>query len=346
MLDYTALTSPARPEDVRDFAQWAHGPGRHWDALPPVVPRRTSMIIVVLSFIVFPVAVAVTIFFGNEPDPIVLLMVLVFVVVAVFAIRTISRSRFAGLGWEAMYRLHRFAENNGFGYLGTGDTRKGYPGHLFAAETSVFNCVYSTSGPYFEIGNARRLSGSENDQPIFENRGYLAVRLDKPLPQITLEATANRNLLSYPVAGTGQQVHLEGDFDDHFTLRCPQGYERDALYILSPDLMALLIDETSAFDVELIDEWMFAYSPKPFVEPDPALYERLFRIIDTVGAKAASRSAHYSDARQPPSGAKGARFVRGIPVWAVVIGAVAVAIILLSFFGGMVVSSSFHISIS
>ena len=37
-----------------------------------------------------------------------------------------------------------------------------------------------------------------------------------------------------------QVLSLEGDFDRYFTLYCPKEYERDALYVFTPDLMALL----------------------------------------------------------------------------------------------------------
>ena len=45
---------------------------------------------------------------------------------------------------------------------------------------------------------------------------------------------------------------LEGDFDRHFTLYAPDGYGRDALYLLTPDLMSRLIDSARAFDVSLL----------------------------------------------------------------------------------------------
>lgn len=42
-------------------------------------------------------------------------------------------------------------------------------------------------------------------------------------------------------------LSLEGDFDRYFTLYCPGDYERDALYVFTPDLLALLIDESRHF---------------------------------------------------------------------------------------------------
>ena len=58
-----------------------------------------------------------------------------------------------------------------------------------------------------------------------------------------------------------------------------------------------MIDEASPFDVEIVDDWMFVYSSRPFRSTAPAAYERLFRIAATVGGKALSQSRRYSDAR-------------------------------------------------
>src|SRR5690606_3240844 len=94
-----------------------------------------------------------------------------------------------------------------------------------------------------------------------------------------------------------QVLSLEGDFDRWFTLYCPRQYETDALYVFSPGLMALCIDEVAPFDVEIVDDWMFVYSPRPFRMDDPALLERLFRIIDVVGSKTLKQTRRYRDER-------------------------------------------------
>lgn len=48
-----------------------------------------------------------------------------------------------------------------------------------------------------------------------------------------------------------QVLSLEGDFDRYFTPYCPKQYERDALSVFTPDLMALCIDEAAPFDIEI-----------------------------------------------------------------------------------------------
>lgn len=143
-----------------------------------------------------------------------------------------------------------------------------------------------------------------------------------------LDSRANNGLFgstNLPTYFTNDQVlSLEGDFDQYFTLYCPRQYERDALYVFTPDLMALLIDEAAPFDVEIVDEWMFVYSSKPFDPLSRLTYERLFRIADTVGAKTLRQTKRYKDERVHSFAAniiapQGRRLKSGVSVGAVVV---------------------------
>lgn len=49
------------------------------------------------------------------------------------------------------------------------------------------------------------------------------------------------------------QVDLEGNFSKHFRLYCNEGQEVIALQIISPDVMAFLIDNLLSADIEVID---------------------------------------------------------------------------------------------
>ena len=144
--------------------------------------------------------------------------------------------------------------------------------------------------------------------------GYLAVKLERKLPQFVLDSSKNDDgrysNLPMPIAA-GQTLSLEGDFDQHFTLHSPRGYERDALYIFTPDLMALLIDETGDFDVEIVDEWFFVYARHGFDLSNATLWRRLERIRHIVGAKAITRTDLYANARDPAVIAEGSRLRMG-----------------------------------
>ena len=343
--DYTALTEPAHPDEVRGFALWASDPQREWEPMPRVRYTLIDALDIIIPFMVFPVvAVAPFVFFASSSGvpPFLALFLLLILGCGILAVVLQARSNFAGLDWESMYRLHEFAEDNGLQYFpaparaASADEER-YPGQLFQPGRRVYNRLRSTTGRFMEIGSVRWANGGSAKGTWYINRGYVAVQLDRHLPRMVLDAEANSGAHNAVlVGGSGTVVRLEGDFNEHFTLRVPIGYERDALYVLTPDLMALLIDETSAFDVELVDDWMFLYSPQPFVAADPVLYERLFRILSTVGVKAVTQTSRYRDSRAPWSGQKGARFVRGTPLWVVIIswgaiGAFALVLVLSLF---------------
>ena len=130
--------------------------------------------------------------------------------------------------------------------------------------------------------------------------GYLAITLPRRLAHMLLDARSNdrglfSSLLNKP--REAQHLALEGDFDTHFRLYVPAGYERDALYVFTPDFMALLIDESGDLDVEIRDDRLIVYKPGGFALTDPATWQRFTRILETTGALAWDRTEMYSDDR-------------------------------------------------
>jgi hypothetical protein len=105
-------------------------------------------------------------------------------------------------------------------------------------------------------------------------------------------------LTNLPVSfKNNQKLSLEGDFDKYFTLYAPKEYKRDALYIFTPDLMSLLIDESNAFDAEIVDNKLFFYSKSPFNMLDESTLKLIFKIIETVGSKLIFQTKQYTDER-------------------------------------------------
>lgn len=239
--------------------------------------------------------------------------------------------------WERRYRLHRFAQRNGLRYE-PHSPDPAYPGVIFQLGRSrhARDHVRSLEGRYLDYGNFRYTTGSGKNRRVHD-WGFLAMRLERTLPHMVLDARANDGLLgtNLPMAfARDQRLSLEGDFDRHFTLYCPREYERDALTVFTPDLMALLIDQAAPFDVEIVDAWMFVYSPKPFDMADPALHRRILHIVDTVGAKALRQTTRYRDERIGDPAVDivapaGARLRRGVSVATLAVGAVIVAVWLL-----------------
>jgi hypothetical protein len=172
----------------------------------------------------------------------------------------------------------------------------------FGQQLGVSNVLRASSGRPMEFGNfsyAWPLVG-ENALAWAWDYGYLALKLDRKLPQILLQSKWSPILWDHSQGYTvgpeiEQRLLLEGNFNDYFDLYCPKDYETDALYIFTPDVMALFIDETAPFDSELIDDWLFVYSRDPFDDGDAEIYDRLLRIVDLVGAKVVHQTDGYRD---------------------------------------------------
>ena len=345
-LDYSALTDPVARADVAVWRAQARAAGLPWASGTLSVGSviGVGFAAVIFAFVfggVFASFVTEGIRNGN---PIDLVFPSIFIVViAVVTIGAVRGRVTRGGRWEQWYRLTRFAAVNGMTFRPM-DFPPAYPGEIFhiGRDAKVIEHLV-TSGRFVDIGNFSYITGSGKSQTT-HNWGFLALALDRAMPNIVLDAKSNNSLFisNLPITLDKKQIlHLEGDFDQYFTLYCPAEYEQDALYIFTPDLMALLIDEASPFDVELIDQWMFVYSSRPFLLTDPAMVQRLFTIADTVGAKALNQTEHYADDRIGDPAAnivapQGARLKRGVSTIGVVI-----VVVFMVFWGWNFFSSFF-----
>lgn len=122
--------------------------------------------------------------------------------------------------------------------------------------------------------------------------GYLHAALTAQSPHYLLDGRANNRWVGGRIGSTlqtNQKLQLEGDFNEHFTLYCPPGRERDALQIFTPDVMALLIDHGSTWDVEIIDDNLFVYSTRTLEPRRSDDIARLLTFADLVVPKLGGR---------------------------------------------------------
>jgi hypothetical protein len=183
---------------------------------------------------------------------------------------------------ERWYRLDRFAAANGMTYLPALAT-PALPGMIFGtgSSRSSSDLVRGESPRFVEFGNYQYTTGSGKNRTT-HRWGYVAIQLDVPLPHIVLDATSNNGPFGSNLPATfdhDQKLSLEGDFDRYFSLYCPEGYEQDALYLFTPDIMARFIDHAAALDVEIVDDWLFLYGKREFSGLDPATWAWLFSVV-------------------------------------------------------------------
>lgn len=122
--------------------------------------------------------------------------------------------------------------------------------------------------------------------------------MQRDLPHLLLAARKNNpaGLSSLPVVfGAEQQLALGAPFDEHYSLYAPEGYAQEAFYLLPPDLMALLIDAPGAFDIEIVDRWMFLYAKSSLDLTKAQTWRLLGEFEGAVAARVAELSARYVD---------------------------------------------------
>lgn len=309
-IDYSGLIYPVAPQDVAEFKSARR------DLFGYSNLRLTGtaiLIAVVVAFFITFVGGPIVAIVGSALRAAfidgagfaalpVLFVALIFAVVIVSSIAVgVKTWRKGGGPWQRFYRMNKFADDNELVFSPL-DRSTSYPGLIFGqgGNRSIHNRFRSVHGRTLDYGNYRYTTGSGKNRRT-HNWGFMALELDRALPHMVLDATANNQLFgvtNLPQSFAKNQVlALEGDFNSHFTLYCPRAYERDALYVFTPDLMALLIDNAAPFDVEVVDKWLLVYSPRPFDLVDPSVHRRLLGIADTVGAKALRQTQHYADER-------------------------------------------------
>lgn len=185
------------------------------------------------------------------------------------------------------YRLSRFAAANNMTYEDQVDN-PGLPGMIFQFGNSRRSSmlVRGHSPRFVEFGNYQYTVKHGKSSTTY-HWGYVAVKLDVPLPNIVLDAVGNNGFGSNLPASFDKDQHLslEGDFDRYFTLYCPQGYEQDALYLFTPDIMARFIDNAAQLDVEIVDDWLFLYTQRQASTLDPATWAWLFGSVGALITK-------------------------------------------------------------
>ena len=233
---------------------------------------------------------------------------LIVIAIALFAVIMLVRFVFTKQTVELLeFRFFKFAQDNGL-QAALSAHMKPYPGMVFSlGDHRGAEHVLTTlpSDPRFtELGDFWYQADRKDDDGNVRRTppvhwGYVAIRLDHALPNIVLDAKANNRSFdtNLPERFSHDQIlHLEGDFDRYFTLYTPKGYETDALYLFTPEVMATFIDQTSAFDAEIVDDWLFLYTDHEIMTLEPAATAKIFTAVAAIRARTA-RWGHWRDER-------------------------------------------------
>ena len=285
--DARPLVEPVDREAVRAYARALRARGGAGGAALTVVIVVIAVAVGAAALVIaLLLLVGVIVEFAAQRPPVtpvgVVMTALPLLVLAGLALAVTTTVRRAMKEGEREYRLDRFARANGMTYV-SGMPEPGLPGMIFGLGTSrsSSDLVRGDRPRFVEFGNYSYVTGTGKSRTT-HRWGYVAVRLDVPLPNIVLDATGNDGIFgtNLPASFDGsQRLGLEGDFDRYFSLYCPAGYERDALYLFTPDIMARFVDNAAALDVEIVDDWLFLYGKRPFSTLDPATWAWLFSVV-------------------------------------------------------------------
>lgn len=146
------------------------------------------------------------------------------------------------------YGFDRETGNILSGKIGDFSFREG----TFKYETGDDNSFRSTS--FISFGTT-----SSNDTPQSQTHylEFMCIELPRKLPQIIINSKKAQALSTF--YSNSQKISLEGDFDKYFNVFAPANYERTTLTILTPDVMAFLIDKSIECDIEIIDSKLYLY---------------------------------------------------------------------------------------
>lgn len=281
-LDYSILNQPVTRADIDTFKAVSAKPQNRI----AVIAVFVALGIIALLFILMTTL-------GNAANPIGLAaagMIGFIVFSAVIATRVNLKRR---------AKLYKFATINGLQFLydvanpsyvgmifDEGDSRRINEAYVFADGTEIGNYQYST--------------GSGKNRHT-HHWSYVRIKLARQLPHMVLDARKNNlfgNFTNLPDSfSRNQTMSLEGDFNEYFTLYAPKEYERDALYVFTPDVMAAVIDAGQAYDMEVIDDNLMLYSSDRGVLDSEDRLSALLAIITKIGNELRDQSDYYADER-------------------------------------------------
>ncbi len=173
-----------------------------------------------------------------------------------------------------------------------------YPGSFFSTgSVRIADSLRSSELHYFEVGNFRLTAAGQDRSNSAKLYGYIRLKLPRQLPHmLLLSRVAKKSLPAIPIAlDQHQRLSLEGDFDTVFTLYAPKAYERDALYIFTPDVMAKFMDIFGAFSIEIIEDEIYLYSAMKIDLTKPSGISAAVEVVNELNAKFVRRASRYSD---------------------------------------------------
>lgn len=293
--DYAALSKEVNAVDIEKMRQ-------EYPHAPRVVLSKTATTI---QFVLIGVTILVMlILIGN--GYVVGFGVGLIVLLGLVVVMRIGVHRRTAYQAELGVRLSWFAKDNALSYRPLLEN-PAYTGmyFLYGKAHKVRQSLTGVlpGGATYEIANHEMTT--PNNSVGEQSVGFLRIQLDRQMPHILLDALKNNMFSGETSLPTevqpGQKMQLEGSFNDFFSLYVPQGYERDARDVFTPDLMAVFMDTLALYDAEIVDDQLYIYFSQPFNFETPDDLREVSKVLDVIGDRAAGAAGRYVDPLVSPA---------------------------------------------
>ncbi|HLS25280.1 MAG TPA: hypothetical protein VK063_05325 [Beutenbergiaceae bacterium] len=190
-----------------------------------------------------------------------------------------------------VWRSNLVAKANGFE---ADPVRRARFSSLITGERGKGSCFPRFTASGVEFGNLR----SRDRYGVRWH--YLTVRLPEPLPHLILDATTDGPLpRELPRPAPDQQILHGGTFERSFRVFAPRAYETDAMFLLTPEVMAGLADHAAGFNVEIRDTNVVFFTRAPADFTDPATWRTVDRLLRDAVPAVVARARRYRDLDVP-----------------------------------------------
>ena len=195
--------------------------------------------------------------------------------------------------------LQSWARHRGLGYVHQHRATRNSPwsGAPFP-RTGGYVVRHHLIGDGFESARFRSVPDGRGYHSAGLVDSFTFVRFDLPTFVPHLVVTGNRRSVLRAAGlaiGSGRKLGGSIEFDSVFTLHCPADYERDALYIFTPDLLALLIDHAPGCDLELVDNSAYLYFSREPKIWNERVADDLLAVVDRLRRKLERQTRSYAD---------------------------------------------------
>jgi hypothetical protein len=260
------------------------------------MPPHRRFVPILLAVLLFAAAMLVGLWWLGRSDILTVAPILGVFVIGYTVLAAVGFVWYA-IGVSRRVKIAAFAWQNGWAYADSLEhTRR--PGAPFARvlrgrERAVVAC--DDARMPFELGMHHSVARGEQRATMQRPFAFIELPLPASVPHIVL---ANRTRSIIPTLGLGRgaaRMDLEGEFARVFRLIVPEGYQQDALYIFTPDLMARVIDLGSGAEIELVSDRLAVYLPHRTRFDRAETMAAALALAEEFHRRFAARTARYRD---------------------------------------------------